>query len=36
MEGLEPPRLAASEPKSDASANFATSALIFLEGKAIT
>jgi hypothetical protein len=27
MEGLEPPRLAAPEPKSGASANFATSAL---------
>ncbi len=26
MKGLEPPRLAASDPKSDASTNFATSA----------
>lgn len=26
VEGVEPPRLAASDPKSDASANFATPA----------
>lgn len=26
MEGLEPPHLTASDPKSDASTNFATSA----------
>ena len=28
MEGLEPPRLAAPEPKSGASTNFATSASV--------
>ncbi len=28
MKGLEPPRLAAPDPKSDASTNFATSAKI--------
>ncbi len=30
MKGLEPPRLAASDPKSDASTNFATSAKLSL------
>ena len=30
MKGLEPPRLAALDPKSSASTNFATSAWIFL------
>ena len=29
MKGLEPPRLAAPDPKSSASTNFATSAKIF-------
>ena len=31
MKGLEPPRLAALDPKSSASTNFATSALMFLK-----
>ena len=31
VEGLEPPCLAASDPKSDASANFATPAIAFPE-----
>ncbi len=30
MKGLEPPRLAAPDPKSSASTNFATSAKYFL------
>jgi hypothetical protein len=30
MEGLEPPHLAASDPKSDVSTNFTTSGLAFL------
>ena len=28
MKGLEPPRLSASDPKSDAATNYATSALV--------
>ncbi len=31
MKGLEPPRLAAPDPKSGAAANYATSALFFFE-----
>ena len=31
MKGLEPPRLAALDPKSSASTNFATSACVFLK-----
>ena len=32
MEGLEPPRLAAPDPKSGAATNYATSALVFFSG----
>ena len=31
MKGIEPPRLAAPDPKSSASTNFATSACVLLE-----
>ena len=34
VEGLEPPRLAAPEPKSGASTNFATPALLAFSSKA--
>ncbi len=33
MKGLEPPRLAALDPKSSASTNFATSACVFWPSK---
>jgi hypothetical protein len=32
MEGLEPPRLAALDPKSSAAANYATCAFAFIPG----
>ncbi len=35
MKGLEPPRLAAPDPKSSASTNFATSAKIFSPFKGV-
>lgn len=34
MEGLEPPHLAASDPKSDVSTNFTTSGILGCEGRA--
>ena len=34
MEGLEPPHLAASDPKSDVSTNFTTSGVLSCKGAA--
>ena len=34
MEGLEPPHLAASDPKSDVSTNFTTSGVLACKGAA--
>lgn len=34
MEGLEPPHLTASDPKSDVSTNFTTSGILGCEGRA--